>query len=423
MRAEVAEAMPAALAELAGNPSSVHAAGRRARAAVENARAEVARLVGALRRGDRLHVGRHRGRQPGDPRTGAGAARPRARGGRRHVDLVAARAPGGAGRAGRARARRLRRDAASPSTAAGASTPDALRAALRPDTVLVTLALGQPRARQRLRRSRRWRAMAREAGALFHTDAVAGGRQGRRSTSRAGRRRADAVGAQARRAQGRGRALRPARGARSRRWPRAGTRSASAGRAPRTSPASSASASPPGSRAARARRATAARVAGAARSAGGAAAGDPGRARPRRRRARACPGRSTSAFAGAPGQLVAIGLDLEGDLRLDRRGLHVGLAGAVGGAARARPAARRRAAEAVRFGLGAGRTTRRRSTACVDVCRGRRRACAGRTGAPSHASRRPAGARRSDGGRDVGRRRFVDGGGAAGGARRTRSSA
>jgi cysteine desulfurase len=46
LRPEVAEAMPGALA-LVGNPSSVHAEGRAARAAVEAARERVARLVGA----------------------------------------------------------------------------------------------------------------------------------------------------------------------------------------------------------------------------------------------------------------------------------------------------------------------------------------------------------------------------------------
>ncbi len=44
---EVLEAMAAALRELPGNPSSPHGPGRAARAAVEQARAEVAALVGA----------------------------------------------------------------------------------------------------------------------------------------------------------------------------------------------------------------------------------------------------------------------------------------------------------------------------------------------------------------------------------------
>ena len=47
VRPAVAEAMARALAELPGNPSSVHAEGRAARGAVERARASVARLVNA----------------------------------------------------------------------------------------------------------------------------------------------------------------------------------------------------------------------------------------------------------------------------------------------------------------------------------------------------------------------------------------
>lgn len=47
VRPEVLEAMARAAAELPGNPSSVHAAGRRARAALELARARVAGLLGA----------------------------------------------------------------------------------------------------------------------------------------------------------------------------------------------------------------------------------------------------------------------------------------------------------------------------------------------------------------------------------------
>ena len=46
VRPEVADAMAEALRALPGNPSSTHAPGREARAAVEDARAEVARLVG-----------------------------------------------------------------------------------------------------------------------------------------------------------------------------------------------------------------------------------------------------------------------------------------------------------------------------------------------------------------------------------------
>src|SRR3954470_23610934 len=47
LRPEALQAMHAALAALDGNPSSTHAAGREARAAVEDARREVAALLGA----------------------------------------------------------------------------------------------------------------------------------------------------------------------------------------------------------------------------------------------------------------------------------------------------------------------------------------------------------------------------------------
>lgn len=47
VRPEVAQAMARALTELPGNPSSVHREGRAARAAIEQARAQVAALVGA----------------------------------------------------------------------------------------------------------------------------------------------------------------------------------------------------------------------------------------------------------------------------------------------------------------------------------------------------------------------------------------
>lgn len=51
VRPEVAEAVARALTDLSGNPSSVHAEGRAARAAVERAREQVAALVGAAPQG------------------------------------------------------------------------------------------------------------------------------------------------------------------------------------------------------------------------------------------------------------------------------------------------------------------------------------------------------------------------------------
>ena len=60
VRPEVALAVAAALGRT-GNPSSVHQAGREARALLEHARAAVAALVGAPPRCGGLHQRRHRG--------------------------------------------------------------------------------------------------------------------------------------------------------------------------------------------------------------------------------------------------------------------------------------------------------------------------------------------------------------------------
>ena len=75
LRPEVVEAMATALRERWGNPSSTHAEGAAARAAIERAREQVAELVGAAApRGD-LHLGRHRGEQHGAARRARGCAR------------------------------------------------------------------------------------------------------------------------------------------------------------------------------------------------------------------------------------------------------------------------------------------------------------------------------------------------------------
>jgi hypothetical protein len=64
VRPDVALAMARALM-LPGNPSSVHSEGRAARAAIEQARTQVARLVGAKAEQCRLHQRRHRGQCDG----------------------------------------------------------------------------------------------------------------------------------------------------------------------------------------------------------------------------------------------------------------------------------------------------------------------------------------------------------------------
>ena len=180
--------MAAALRELPGNPSSVHAAGRAARAAIEAARAEVAALIGAAVE----TIVFTSGGTEGNDLAIRGLLRARARLGRPGARrVVAARAPVGAGGArgggrradaGRGRPRRT--------IASGG-----LRAALRADTALVTLAtanheLGNVYDVAALA------ALAHEVGALFHTDAVQAAGSSR-STSRRWGRRADAVGAQA----------------------------------------------------------------------------------------------------------------------------------------------------------------------------------------------------------------------------------
>ena len=75
----VADAMAEALRSptLQANCASAHQPGRTARERVEAARAEVAALIGARRRGDRLDVGRHGVEQPGIDRRGALPRRPR----------------------------------------------------------------------------------------------------------------------------------------------------------------------------------------------------------------------------------------------------------------------------------------------------------------------------------------------------------
>src|SRR5882724_957691 len=171
VRPEVVEAMRAALVDLAGNPSSTHAAGRRARAAVEAARADVAALVGALpeeiiftsggTEGDHLAI-----------RGLAAAARARrklALGG--HVISSPLEHPAVRGAldalAGDGLAITLL-----PVDAHGAIDPGDLRAMLRADTVLVTLAAANHEIGN-LYPLAALAALARAAGALFHTDAVA----------------------------------------------------------------------------------------------------------------------------------------------------------------------------------------------------------------------------------------------------------
>jgi cysteine desulfurase len=178
VRREVADAMAAALRGLPGNPSSTHAPGRAARAAVEDARADVARLIGAhpedivftsggteandLTVRGLLRSGATVGSDTLAPRSGE---RARERG--RHVVTSRLEHPSVIAA--------LAAENADITFVAvdgdGRITPDALRAALRPDTALVTLAL----ANHEIGNVYDIAALARvahDAGALFHTDAV-----------------------------------------------------------------------------------------------------------------------------------------------------------------------------------------------------------------------------------------------------------
>jgi tRNA (5-methylaminomethyl-2-thiouridylate)-methyltransferase len=170
VRGEVADAMAAALRAPAGNASSVHAAGRAARAEVERARAEVAALVGAAPEEIVFTSGGTEGNNlvvRGLAR--AGAAR-RGPGARPHVVSSRLEHPSVLGALDV-----LEREGFDVSyvavEATGAVTPEALRAALRPETVLVTLAA----ANHELGTESDVAALAevaRAGGALFHADVV-----------------------------------------------------------------------------------------------------------------------------------------------------------------------------------------------------------------------------------------------------------
>jgi tRNA (5-methylaminomethyl-2-thiouridylate)-methyltransferase len=170
-RPEAVRAVAGALADLPGNPSSLHAAGRAARAAIEAARREVAALAGVAAEEivftsggtEANNLGVRGLARAGAARRGAGAAA------RPHVVSSPLEHP-----SVRGALEALAPDFDVSFVAVGARgeiTPEALAAALRPETVLVTLAaanheLGNAYDVAALA------AVARAHGALFHTDAV-----------------------------------------------------------------------------------------------------------------------------------------------------------------------------------------------------------------------------------------------------------
>jgi tRNA (5-methylaminomethyl-2-thiouridylate)-methyltransferase len=158
-RPEVVDAMAAAARELPGNPSSTHAAGRAARAAIETARADVAALVGATP--EEIVF------TSGGTEANALALRGLIRAARGHVvtsplehpSVLAALAGEGV-------------EVTMVAVGAdGTITAEALRTALRADTRLVTLALANHEIGNRYDIAALAR-VAHDAGALFHCDAV-----------------------------------------------------------------------------------------------------------------------------------------------------------------------------------------------------------------------------------------------------------
>jgi tRNA (5-methylaminomethyl-2-thiouridylate)-methyltransferase len=166
VRAEAADAMAAALRGPAGNASSVHGAGRAARAAVEGARHAVAALLGVGPDG----VVFTSGGTEGNNLAVRGLARGAAAGGARHVVSSPLEHPSVLGAL-----EALREDGFEVTfvdvDAQGRVTPEALRAALRPGTALVTLAAANHELGNRYDVAA-LAAVARAGGALFHTDAV-----------------------------------------------------------------------------------------------------------------------------------------------------------------------------------------------------------------------------------------------------------
>ena len=163
---EVLGAMTAALRDLPGNPSSPHAPGRAARAAIEQARAEVAALIGATAEEIVFTSGGTEGNDLA-VRGLLRGARAKRGGGRPHVVSSPIEHPSVLGAV-------LGADVdftLLPVAADGTIDPGALRAAMRPDTVLVTLALANHELGN-VCDVATLAAIAHERGALFHTDAV-----------------------------------------------------------------------------------------------------------------------------------------------------------------------------------------------------------------------------------------------------------
>jgi tRNA (5-methylaminomethyl-2-thiouridylate)-methyltransferase len=166
LRAEVVDATTVAMRDLPGNPSSTHAPGRAARAAIEKARAEVAALVGAASEEIVFTSGGTEGNDLAIRGLIRGARA--ARGGEsQHAVSSAIEHPSVLGALAAAKIDLT----LLPVGPEGAIAPDSLRAVLRPDTALVTLALANHEIGN-IHDVAATASIAHAAGALFHADAV-----------------------------------------------------------------------------------------------------------------------------------------------------------------------------------------------------------------------------------------------------------
>jgi cysteine desulfurase len=168
VRPEVAEAMARATVDLPGNPSSVHAAGRRARDAVERARAQVARLVGVTSE----EIVFTSGGTEGDNLAIRGLAVAAAAARRRHVITSPLEHPAVAGAVAALREAPAAFEVTTlPVSARGEIRLADFEVALRDDTGLVTLSCANHEIGN-LYSVAALAAVARSRGVLFHTDAV-----------------------------------------------------------------------------------------------------------------------------------------------------------------------------------------------------------------------------------------------------------
>ena len=163
---EAVAATTAALSDRFGNPSSVHYFGQQARAVLDDARDEVAALIGA----EPVEVVFTSGGTEADNLAIRGVAEAAASRGRRHVVATAIEHE-----AVLHTVRELSRRGCDvtllPVDASGIVDPSALASAIRPDTALVTVMHANNEVGT-LQPVAELAALAHEAGAVFHTDAV-----------------------------------------------------------------------------------------------------------------------------------------------------------------------------------------------------------------------------------------------------------